>query len=346
MDRISRIKKHMESLGYDNLLAFEPENIFYLTRFWGEGIALLNKNGLVLIVPKLEAERARKSKHAVIESERNALLNSLPDIEGRVCTDCNDHQTFKRLEANLDLVYDPNIFYRARMIKDEDEVRSIKKGAMLIDRLFKLFEDEVRIGMSELELQALLMHEGLRLGLQPASFRFTLHPLIIASGRNSSLPHAEPTSRKIRKGDLVTVDLTLRYNGYVADATRTFAIDSISRDKKEVYNIVKEAQEEGIANVRDGVSAREIDRVCRDVISKHGYAECFIHSTGHGIGVDVHEPPWISSNSNDILKEYMTITIEPAIYIKDRYGVRIEDSILITNKVEILNKYTKDLIII
>jgi Xaa-Pro aminopeptidase/Xaa-Pro dipeptidase len=168
--------------------------------------------------------------------------------------------------------------------------------------------------------------------------------LIVASGKNSSLPHAQPTSRKIRKGDLVTIDLTLRYNGYISDATRTFAIDSIKEEQRKIYNIVKEAQEEGIANLHDGVEAGEIDRVCRSIIEKYNYDKYFIHSTGHGIGLDVHEPPWIRSNSKQLLRDGMSITIEPGIYLT-KYGVRIEDSLLVTkNGCKVFNKYTKELV--
>ena len=344
MNRIDRLKASMEELGYDNIIAFEPENIFYLTQFWGEGIALLNKNGLMLIVPKLEAERAR-SNATVIESERGSdMLKILSkNLDGRAVTDCNDYHTFIQLGSNV--IHDPSIFYNARMIKDDDEIRAIKKASMLLDKLFRMVE-EIKVGMSELDIQALLMYEGLRLGLLPTSYKYTLHPLIVASGKNSSLPHAQPTSRKIRKGDLLTIDLTLRYNGYVSDATRTFAIDSISNDKREIYDIVREAEEEGIEALHDGIEAGEIDMICRNLIEGYGYGKYFIHSTGHGIGVEVHEPPWIRSKSKQLLRDRMTITIEPGIYLQ-KYGVRIEDSVLVTeNGCKVLSKYTKDLIII
>ncbi|RMF31107.1 MAG: aminopeptidase P family protein [Candidatus Nitrosothermus koennekii] len=346
MDRLKRIRDNMEDLKYDTLVAFEPENIFYLTGFWGEAIAVLNKYDLLLIAPKLEVERAKKSRATVIESERGSdMINILAEnMNGRVCTDCNDYNIFKQLEKVANVTYNTDIFYNARVIKDDDEINSIKKASMLLDKLFSIAEKEIKIGMSELEIQALLLYEGLKVGLLPTSYKFTLHPLIVASGKNSSLPHAQPTSRKVMKGDLITIDLTLRYNGYVSDATRTFAIGSISSDKKRVYSIVKEAQEEGIKKVHDGIIAGDIDKVCRDIITKNNYGEYFIHSTGHGIGLEVHEPPWIRANSNYMLKDRMTITIEPGIYLNN-YGVRIEDSILVTkNGCEILNKYTKDLI--
>lgn len=347
MERISRLKAEMEELGYDSVLVFEPTNIFYLTGFWGEGISLLDKNELSLIIPKLETERAKKSANCtIIESERGNMLNSLPNIEGRVCTDCNDYNIMKSLENKFNLVYDKSIFDKVRMIKDDDEIKEISKAASLLDKLFAFVENKVVIGMSELEIQALIMYEGLRLGLQPASYKFTLYPLIIASGKNSALPHAQPTSRRIKKGDLLTIDLTLRYNGYVADTTRTFAIGNISNEKRLIYNIVKEAQEKAIENIREGMLTADLDKISRDVIDKYGYSKYFIHSTGHGIGLDVHEPPWIKANDKTQLERNMAITIEPGIYIDNKYGVRIEDSIIVSKKAKVLNKYTKELVII
>ncbi|MFY3741094.1 MAG: Xaa-Pro aminopeptidase/Xaa-Pro dipeptidase [Candidatus Nitrosomirales archaeon] len=163
---------------------------------------------------------------------------------------------------------------------------------------------------------------------------------------NSSLPHADPTDRKIRKGDLVTVDLTLRYNGYIADATRTFAVGTIDSEKKKIYHIVKEAQEHGLNAVKAGAKCGAVDHACRSFIKKAGYGKYFIHSTGHGIGVEVHEPPWLRMKSDEILQKNMTVTVEPGIYLPNKFGVRIEDSVLVDKKVRVLNKYTKDLIIL
>ncbi len=335
--------------GYEMVVAFEPENVFYLSGFWGEGIVIHNDNNTILIVPKLEVERARKSsKSMIIESERGSdMLNILKsNLHGRVCTDCNDMLIFNKVRESIDLTYEPTIFSNARSLKSDDEIKDIKRASLLLDRLFSIAEREIKVGISELDIQALLMYEALKLNLKPTSYKFTSDPLIIASGRNSSLPHAQPSKRKIRRGDLLTIDLTLRYNGYISDSTRTFAIESITKEKKEIYNIVKEAQEEGVKIVNDGIEASMIDKVCREIIRKHGYDKYFIHSTGHGIGLEVHESPWIRSNSNDIIKERMVITIEPGIYLSN-YGVRIEDSVLVKSSgYEILNRYPKELIII
>ena len=177
-------------------------------------------------------------------------------------------------------------------------------------------------------------------------YRSTLNPLIIASGTNSSLPHAQVTKRKFADGDMITVDLTLRYKGYVSDATRTFGLGTISKEKRTVYEIVKESQKVGLKAVRPQKTCASVDDACRKIIEEHSYGPHFIHSTGHGIGLDVHENPSISGKSKEKLKKDMAITVEPGIYIPKRFGVRIEDSLIVKDRATVMHKFTKDLIVI
>jgi Xaa-Pro aminopeptidase/Xaa-Pro dipeptidase len=190
----------------------------------------------------------------------------------------------------------------------------------------------------------------MKMGATPPSYRSTLNPLIIAGGPNSALPHAEVSDRKFMKGDMIVVDLTLRYSGYIADATRTFALVSATSEMKKIYDIVKQSHQAGINAVNDGSICADVDTACRNVIEKCGYAKYFIHSTGHGIGLDVHEPPWLRIKNQEVLKTNMAITIEPGIYLKDKFGVRIEDSIIVNaydnGNVMNLNTFTKDLIVL
>jgi len=337
----------------NNLVAFEPENVFYITGFWGEAIALLNDSGIKLIAPKLEADRARKGSRdcEVIESERGSgmlksLLSNLSN--GNVCTDCNDYSAIEKIRQKIGrrLIHNTEPFYQARKIKDSKEIETIAKASRILDKLFVICEKQIKPNITEKHLQAMLLYEAMKMGAYPPSYRFTVSPLIIASGINSSLPHADPTDRKIRKSDLVTVDLTLRYKGYIADATRTFAVGSIDSEKKGIYQIVKEAQEHGQDVVKAGAECGTVDNACRSFIKKEGYGKYFIHSTGHGIGLEVHEPPWIRTKNTEVLHKNMAITIEPGIYLPNKFGVRIEDSLIIDKKPRILNKYTKDLILL
>ena len=353
MSRNKILLKEASKLKCNNLVAFEPENIFYITGFWGEVIALLNSNGIKLIAPKLEADRARKGSRncQVIQSERGSdMLRSLPSnlSNGNVCTDCNDYSTIEKIRQKIGkrLIHNTEPFYQARKVKDGKEIETIAKASSILDKLFAMCEMEIKPNVTEKELQAKLLYSAMNMGAYPPSYRFTVSPLIVASGTNSSLPHAEPTDRKIRKGDLVTVDLTLRYKGYIADATRTFAVGTIDSEKKKVYQVVKEAQEHGLDAVKAGAECGTVDNACRSFIRKEGYGRYFIHSTGHGIGLEVHEPPWIRAKNNEVLQKNMAVTVEPGIYLPNKFGVRIEDSVIVGSKVRILNKYTKDLIII
>jgi Xaa-Pro aminopeptidase/Xaa-Pro dipeptidase len=351
MSRNSVLLSEAARVRCSNIVAFEPENIFYMTGFWGEVIALLNSDGLKLVSPKLEVARARKGSRncEIIESERGSdMLKSLLSNlgQGNVCTDCNDYSTLQKIRQKIGkrLVHNIAPFHNARKIKDDNEIEIIAKASRILDGLFAVCEEKIKAGMSEKQLQALLLYEAMEKGAYPPSYRFTVSPLIVASGPNSSLPHAEPTDRKIRGRDLVTVDLTLRYKGYIADATRTFAVGTIDAEKKKVYGIVKEAQQHGLEAIKPGMQCGAVDNACRSFINKKGYGKYFIHSTGHGIGVEVHEPPWVRAMNEEVLQKKMAVTVEPGIYIPDKFGVRIEDSVIVDRKARVLNKYTKDLI--
>jgi Xaa-Pro aminopeptidase/Xaa-Pro dipeptidase len=209
--------------------------------------------------------------------------------------------------------------------------------------------------MSEQELEAKLLFEGMKMGATPSSYKATLNPLIIASGHNSAKPHAEVSRRKLASGDVIIVDLTLRYNCYVADATRTFVVGQTSSKVKKLYNIVRASQEAGINVVKEGVSCGTIDNICRTYMNREdNYSKYFVHSTGHGIGLDVHEKPWIRKNSKERLQSNMVITIEPGIYLRGNFGIRIEDSLIVKRRsakkreeefdVSNLNKFTKDML--
>jgi Xaa-Pro aminopeptidase/Xaa-Pro dipeptidase len=297
-------------------------------------------------------DRARKDarKSEVIPTERGSsmietLLSHLD--ENAVCTDCTNIDTFERIRKKIrKLVYSVEPFYQSRKVKDSTEIRVIAQAAGILDKLFAVCEKRIADGITERQLQAKLLYEAMTMGAYPPSYRYTLSPLIVASGINSSLPHAEPTDRRIRKGDLVTVDLTLRFKGYVADSTRTFAVDGVNVKMRKVYDIVKEAQEAGLDAVRHGVKCGDVDRACRSLIERKGYGKYFIHSTGHGIGLEVHEPPWLRMKSDELLEKNMAVTVEPGIYIPKKFGVRIEDSLIVDKKPRVLNRHTKELVVL
>lgn len=351
-DRRKTLIRHAQEIGCETIVTVEPENLFYLTGFWGEAIGILEKDGKTsIIAPELEVDRAKEESVDcdVVKSERGGLFSSLATKLDRkkACTDCQDYETMMSLKKLVpSIVHSAKPFKLAREIKDQDEVNTLRKASKLIDQLFELCEKRIQSGQRESDLQAALMSYAIEHEMFSTGYRSTLNPLIIAGGPNGALPHAQVTSRKFKNGDLIVVDLTLRYRGYVSDATRTFGLGAISDQAKEVYEIVKESQKLGLKAVKPGVSCKSVDDACRNLINEKQFGQYFIHSTGHGIGLDVHEAPTISAKSETKLQKNMAITVEPGIYIPKKFGVRIEDSLIVDDKVQLLHKFTKDLIII
>ncbi|MEX0657048.1 MAG: aminopeptidase P family protein [Nitrosopumilaceae archaeon] len=350
--RRKNLLKNCREIDCDVLVAFEPENLFYMTGFWGEAIGILESDKTTIIAPKLEADRAKTESVdcTVIGSERGADLIS--DLVARIkkkqaCTDCQNYTTMQLLKKSIPkLRHSTAPFYDARIIKDSKEITILKKASKIIDDMFELCTRRIKKGQSESELQSILMSFAMNHEMFATGYRSTLNPLIIAGGPNGALPHAQVSERKFANGDLIVVDLTLRYKGYVSDATRTFGLGKVSEKGKEVYEIVKESQKLGLQAVKVNAPCKSVDDACRDYIKKYGFGKYFIHSTGHGIGLDVHELPNISSRSTAVLKKNMAVTVEPGIYIPEKFGVRIEDSVIVDARPIVLHKFTKELIVI
>ncbi|MDE1725993.1 MAG: aminopeptidase P family protein [Thaumarchaeota archaeon] len=351
-NRRKNLLKFCNKLECDTLVAFEPENLFYMTGFWGEAIGILDKSGATIIAPELEVGRAKEESVncRVVKSERGkGSISTLIDvIKGRkICTDTNNYDMVLSLKKSLSRVRSTTEpFYQARQVKDQDEIGILKKCSSILDEMYELCVDEIRIGMSEMELQTILMSYAMERGAFATGYKSTLQPLIIAGGPNSALPHAQVTERRFQDGDMIVADLTLRHKGYVSDATRTFGLGNVSAEAKKVYDIVKKSQEAGLRAVRPGVSCKSVDDACRKVISKKGYGKYFIHSTGHGIGLEVHELPNLGPSSQAVLSKNMAITVEPGIYLPGKFGVRIEDSLIVGAKPNVMHKFTKELIVV
>jgi Xaa-Pro aminopeptidase len=328
------------------VVLFKPENIFYLTDFWGEGIVIISQQNVEmhtkLVVPRLEYTRASNiSKECeVISSDRgialsNTLINLIKD-GSIVFSDSNDLDIINKIQKKIgrkNVVIDNNLLYALREIKDTAEINNIKNASKIIDKLFEITTKEIKENTTtEEQIQSILVYEAMKLGARFPSYQFTSNPLIVASGPNGSFPHAETSDKKIKSGELIVIDITLSFNHYISDATRTFGIGKITDEMKEIYETVKISQENGIVCINNTQDFTDVDDCCRNIIINKKFGDQFIHSTGHGIGLEVHEPPWIRPNYKSKIRENMTITIEPGIYIENKFGVRIEDSILITKK--------------
>ena len=356
--------RHAAKAGCDTMVAFRPENIFYMTGFWGEAIAILQKGGAspVIVAPELEASRAEAEsggscKVVVAERGMRGLAASAAGIirksrkrggsGGGVCTDCRDYGTMTYLKRAVPgLCHTEEPFNASRVAKDQSEIRSLRRTSKIIDHLFEVCSQKLRVGQRESEMQAILMAEAASREAFDVGYASVLNPLIVAGGPNGALPHAQVSRRRFRRGDLVVVDLTLRHMGYVSDATRTFAVGNPGAEARDAYQTVRESQRLGLARARAGVACGSVDDACRSYITQAGHGAHFIHSTGHGVGLEVHEAPAVSRGSKTRLREGMAITVEPGIYVPGRFGIRIEDSLVVrgSGPPAVLHRFTKELV--
>ena len=211
-------------------------------------------------------------------------------------------------------------------VKTPDEIAILKRAAKAAVKAFVRTLPFIREGASEREIAGLLESFAMEIpGVSGLAY-----PAIVASGPNGAMPHAEITDRKIKAGDFVTVDFGVILDGFASDITRTFMIGEPTKEQRKIYRSVLKSQKAGIAAAIAGMPCSELDAVCRGLIEKDGYGDYFIHTTGHGIGTEVHEDPRIGTNSESSLEAGMAVTIEPGIYIEGYGGVRIEDTIVIT----------------
>ena len=247
-------------------------------------------------------------------------------------------ENIDRLSLAVFLQNVPDFSFKKRLIKTEEELeiikKSVKKGAKAFDEFAKVIET----GIDEYELSFRFKEKLTKRGKRDLSFE-----PIVAINENAAKPHAVVTSKKLKKGDLLLLDAGIKYKRYCSDRTRTVFIDkNISMGKKQkfpkdiqkVYDVVLKAQEKAIKSVRVGIKACELDKIARDVIEEAGYGKYFVHSLGHGVGLDIHEWPFINQRNNMRLKEGMVFTIEPGIYLPGKFGIRIEDMIAINYKGE------------
>lgn len=227
-----------------------------------------------------------------------------------------------------------DLIVNMRISKNDEEIANIEKAVRALEEGFKAVEEELKIGITERELARVIANEIEKSGAEPKD-------ILVQSGPNSAIPHWLPSNRRIEGGDVVVVDITATYNDYYGDLTRTFVIGDASADFRRVYNIVKRAHDEAINNVKEGVTGSFVDSIARGVIEHEGFGKYFIHRTGHGIGLEVHEEPYISQSYNKPLPRGSAFTIEPGIYLPGRFGVRLESNVVIMRdgSVKVLDQY-------
>ena len=235
-----------------------------------------------------------------------------------------------------------NEILKLRSVKSLQEIESIKQAQSLTDKAFEHILDFIKSGKTEKEIMLEMEFFIRKSGSQGVSFDF-----IVVSGKKSSLPHGVPAEKKVENGDFITMDFGAVVSGYRSDMTRTVALGYADDEMREVYNTVLLAQTEALKAIKPNVKCKDIDKIARDIIANKGYGECFGHGLGHSVGLEIHESPSFNTRDNTLLKEGMVLTVEPGIYIEDKFGVRIEDMVYITdNSYDNLTASPKELIIL
>ncbi len=342
--RLRRKKLRVVAERYDNVLVTKPQNLFYLTGFWGGGIGVVLDDRVVVITSMMEKERAKESTTGteVVGVSTSSEIWDEARSRLRKGSSVADSNIDRKIAVNLTV--DDGLFLKARRTKDREEIEKILTASRKIDRIYELIEREVREGMTEREVAAEVLRAATLEGLTPFGSEGSLSPVIVAAGENGARPHAEITDRSLREGDLMVVDLFFRFEGYGSDATRTFGVGRISGEKRDAYQAVLAAQKKGIQLSRTDVEGKELHaRVSQELGSLEKY---FTHGTGHGIGIDVHEMPNVGRTSRDVLQENDVITIEPGIYLPGSYGIRIEDTVLVGMQSAVLTHYPKELVLL
>jgi len=237
------------------------------------------------------------------------------------------------------LVALPPVVTNQRLIKDETEILAIQKAVRVAESAFRATLRQFRIGMTERQLAALLQYEMIQRGAAEASF-----PIIVAEGANSSLPHAKPGNRKIRRGSAVLIDWGATVDHYRSDLTRVIFVRRIPPRFKRMYKNVLEAQKEAIQAISPGIRMCDVDARARRVLKEAGMDERFTHGLGHGLGLDIHEEPRLAKRVTNVLQAGMVLTVEPGVYFPGIGGVRIEDDVMVTDKgCRILSRLSRDL---
>lgn len=352
-DRLRRVRQALLTDDLAALLFLDMRNIRYLTGFTGsDGAFLLERHQSLLMVDGRYTTQAGLEAGGIKVFQYREKLDGIAEVIAAEAIKAVGFEAaalsfelYSKLKEKIpalglhplggDLV---NI----RAIKDEEEIALLRAAAATASRALIATQELIRPGLKENDVVLELEYRMRQNGAAGPSF-----PTIAAAGTNSALPHATPGSRKLAVGDALVIDYGAVIEGYHSDETCTFVLRQASAQFQEVYEIVKTAHDRALAAVKAGVSCAEIDHITRDCIEAAGLGRFFSHGTGHGVGLDVHEPPRIAAPSQEVLAAGMVVTIEPGIYLPGQWGIRIEDTVLVRDHdCEVLTGVPKNLIVL
>ena len=332
--KLQWLRNTMSSLDMQGLIISNPTNIKYLTGIDAEGTLLLTRKDNIFITDGRYIEHV----HSILTLYDEIIVYDINDVsvedyenffmfcenvgfEEFYVTYADYKELIRKYKIN-NLVETEHIIERQRMIKDKDEISNIEKACEITDNCFEYLLTYIKPGMTEKQI-AEEIEEYYRGRTDGLAFE-----TIVASGENTSMPHAVPTDRKIQEQDIITIDMGCIVNGYCSDMTRTFFVGSVPDYVKPVYNLVLKNQIQTIEEMKDGESTRLLTKMVENDFKLNGYE--LIHALGHGVGMEIHEAPYINYRTDTQLRENMVVTDEPGIYIAGKFGVRIEDTVQIT----------------
>ncbi len=351
INRINKLREQLNLLNIDAFLITKAENIFYLSNFTGGSDAklLVSKIDNYIITDSRYTEQVKleSPEWEIIETKSSTdtrWLELLKKYKKVAFETSISYKDYKKIQEGLgdNSVATDNVIEKLRMIKEPQEIELLKETAQISTKVFAEIKNYITEGLTEREIANQIVFLLKANGCTKEAF-----DTIAVAGENAALPHGTPSDRQLARGDMLTLDYGGFYRGYAGDMTRTVVIGEANPKLKDYYAKLLEAQELGVSLVKDGVMAKDIDKAVRDILINYGLAQYFVHSTGHGLGLEVHELPSISYKSDLILQENMVITIEPGIYIKGWGGIRIEDTVIVkSDSCEVITKADKDLLIL
>lgn len=335
--RSERVRAAAVKVGCDALLVTNLVNVRYLTGFTGSaGLVWLGADEVVLVTDRRYADQAESETDRAGVDVRIEITNDAPKeilaaaatgvgrigLEAASLSWANQRQYIEWFSAEL--VPTTGVVERSRQIKDDGEVDRMAKAAAIADAALAEVRPMLADGPTEKDVALALDTAFRRLGAEKSAFT-----TIVAAGPNAALPHIRPTDRPIGSGELVIVDMGAVVDGYRSDMTRTMAVGEPDPEAKRVFDTVKDAQHLGVEQVAPGTPISEVDKACRERIDADGWGDAFVHGTGHGVGLDIHEQPWVRGTATELLEAGQVITVEPGVYLPGFCGARVEDTVVV-----------------